>query len=623
MKKTPLICGLIAILALLPAASAGYNDFSLSFGSWQNYWNGYQWVTPGYWSYPYYGYYGYYGYAPTYYAQAYPDYVYPAVQQHTTNIVYVQQSQPYQDTSSVVYQSPSDTGYSQSSQVSAQVRCGDGWCSSGETKENCPGDCSPAPYCGDGACSNGETSSSCPYDCKAAVQVSNSYCGDGRCSSSETKYTCPDDCGPAPYCGDGTCSGAETRYNCPEDCGLAPYCGDGKCDKAETKYNCARDCGLPDYCGDGSCNGVETKYSCPRDCGLPSCVAPKGSEGDKTCDDRQILKCESGLWRFEKSVQCCDDSDCPSTGAYECSHNVCQRVGLCGDGLCTDGEKPANCPADCGSLFPLCNTCQIQRAYCGDGICNDDETQRSCPQDCGQVRIPYCGDGVCDLKTENQANCPQDCGRQIRHSLLLTASDECFEIEQGKSMAFRIILINAGEAFEELSMRASGQGAAWASLPASIVLAPNGSRVVEIVVNVPLNAGPGLYDINVNARNEEVSGSAVLHVDVRLPSTGSIIVTNQTTTTGAGPTGGFVLGELKVPDWAAAMIIALVVACIILVLLIRRQNGLDVDTRLLSISKKVKEPVLTPDGGIRSGLFSNQGFGSSRDGRFRRFYLKD
>jgi len=589
--KKPLILGVcVALLAMLPMASA--SSLSLSWSSWHNYWNGYQWVTPGY---------GYYPYYPTYYRYTSPSYFYPTVQQHTTNIINVQQPQPHQESTVIIYSSP--TQGSQGSQVSAQARCGDGWCSAGETKENCPGDCSPAPYCGDGACGNGETVSSCPHDCK---QVSNSYCGDGTCSKGETKQNCPDDCGAAPYCGDQKCSGAETKQSCPEDCGLAPYCGDNKCDLAESKYNCPQDCGLPSYCGDNACDRTETKYSCPRDCGYPECSSPKGSEGDKTCDDGEILTCEKGLWQFEKSVQCCDDSDC--SDGYECEHNSChretERINICGDGLCTDGETPRNCPIDCGSVAPACGTCPVTR-YCGDGTCNNGETYQSCPQDCRQVRTSYCGDGVCDLSKESQQNCPQDCGYALRHSIVVTASDECSEIEQGNSSKFKVIMANTGDAIEELSLSASGPAAAWASYPKSVVLVPNSSRVVDVTISVPEGTQPGLYNMNLKAQNSKVTGTALLRVDVRLPLE-EIVITNQTTTAGnrqEAPTGGLLVGNVRIPDWALVVIVALGIACIVLIILIRRTSDVTVGTRLTAISQKVKEPVLTTDGGFRRLYF--------------------
>ena len=62
------------------------------------------------------------------------------------------------------------------------------------------------------------------------------------------------------------------------------------------------------------------------------------------------------------------------------------RIGTCNDHLCTGGETPANCPADCDE--------------CGNGICRANETVFNCPQDCA-----VCGDGICSPGEF----CDQDC----------------------------------------------------------------------------------------------------------------------------------------------------------------------------------------------------------------------
>ncbi len=91
--------------------------------------------------------------------------------------------------------------------------CGDNVCSvsAGESEFNCREDCA-SPVCGDGYCDSGETSQNCLADCPAAPA-----CGDGSCNGNETTASCPGDC-PASQCGDGVCNGNETAGSCPGDC---------------------------------------------------------------------------------------------------------------------------------------------------------------------------------------------------------------------------------------------------------------------------------------------------------------------------------------------------------------------------------------------------------------------
>lgn len=62
----------------------------------------------------------------------------------------------------------------------------------------------------------------------------------------------------------------------------------------------------------------------------------------------------------------------------------------CNDGLCSYGETPSSCYADCDT--------------CNNGICRANENVYNCWQDCG-----YCNDGVCS-PNETASSCPEDCG---------------------------------------------------------------------------------------------------------------------------------------------------------------------------------------------------------------------
>ena len=568
---------------------------------WKNYWNGYNWVTPTLYYPTYSTYYPYYRYRSGYAYDIGYGYNTGCTAQSCTNIVVVKQEKQTEPT------------YSKSStQSPTSTRCGDGWCSGSETQYSCPADCRPLSYCGDGVCNNGETESSCYYDC--APKQPAPYCGDGICNGGETKYSCQTDCGQPPYCGDGVCNGAETKQTCPEDCGLAPYCGDGNCDRDESRYNCAKDCGLPPYCGDGKCDPDESPYTCSLDCGEPKCTNPSGEEGEETCRDRQKLVCRDGNWQFEQSVQCCGDGDCPS--GYKCSGNRCELRTYCGDGRCLDAENPYNCPVDCAAILPAppvpCRqpSCQLQ-SYCGDGVCNGDETCQSCPGDCGSCA--RCGDGVCNLQTENQQTCPEDCGEQARHFIELGVLDECHEIVQGGNGSFTLIASNKGNVPETLTLEVGGDMAPWIHQPGSVTIAPNAVETWKLEIRVPESMAPGLYDIPVTARNGNVQDSTILHVDVRLPAPETPLemvgeAENRTEEAGgnrtiAAPTGAIVIGDVLIPDWILILGILALITLLFIFLLSSRSTGESAaHKRLGVISHKVKEPILTPDGGSGSEI---------------------
>jgi hypothetical protein len=68
------------------------------------------------------------------------------------------------------------------------------------------------------------------------------------------------------------------------------------------------------------------------------------------------------------------------------------------------------------------------------------------------------------------------------------------------------------------------------------------------------------------------------------------------------PSGGLLIGNVRIPDWALVVIAILGIACVVLIILIRR-TSYTVGTRLTAISQKVKEPVLATDGGFRKLYF--------------------
>lgn len=72
-------------------------------------------------------------------------------------------------------------------------------------------------FCGDGFCTQGETCDQCPEDCGDCAEE---FCGNGLCGPAENCALCQQDCGEcAGGCGNGICQEDEGCEVCPEDCG--------------------------------------------------------------------------------------------------------------------------------------------------------------------------------------------------------------------------------------------------------------------------------------------------------------------------------------------------------------------------------------------------------------------
>lgn len=215
--------------------------------------------------------------------------------------------------------------------------------------------------CGDDRCTSGETRTNCPEDC--------STCGDRVCDPGEDKENCPKDC---IVCGDDVCDPGENRANCPDDCAR---CGDNVCDINENKKNCPEDCVI---CGDGVCDCQEItglhETTCPEDC--VKC-------GDDVCDTP-----------YEDAITCAQD--CNVCGDEVCgpSENVTcpQDCAVCGNGECETGENKTSCAKDCvvcgdsvcdpQELIGLHETtCAQDCNVCGDKVCDYGES-KTCPNDC-------------------------------------------------------------------------------------------------------------------------------------------------------------------------------------------------------------------------------------------------
>eukprot|EP00903_Cladosiphon_okamuranus_P020129 g18483.t1 len=150
----------------------------------------------------------------------------------------------------------------------------------------CDPDPDHKPECGNGFCEEGETRLDCPQDCTHH----NSVCGNGICETIGNQDIV-DSLGGTTY----HVNMYENEYNCPVDCPK-----DNPDPNLDVTSDVTGSCFMRDeecdnLCGDGICTGTDTCESCPRDCGecLPVagdgvCSYPFESAGVGDCDGSSI-----------------------------------------------------------------------------------------------------------------------------------------------------------------------------------------------------------------------------------------------------------------------------------------------------------------------------------------------
>ncbi|HLC45249.1 MAG TPA: hypothetical protein VJI67_00075, partial [archaeon] len=167
------------------------------------------------------------------------------------------------------------------------IECGDRKCDSGEqclkyydscgaTAYSCVStrDCLEKGFCGDGVCTSEESREVCSTYCEAGIGSV-----PGKCYTN--CFTgCDSDCRPKEICGDGVCQ--ESEKSCKTSCAQAVVRGgfDEEAIKSQTEQcesycstNCPRDCDIEKrYCGDGVCEDYEKQKVCEASA-CPPCPA--------------------------------------------------------------------------------------------------------------------------------------------------------------------------------------------------------------------------------------------------------------------------------------------------------------------------------------------------------------
>jgi hypothetical protein len=221
-------------------------------------------------------------------------------------------------------------------------------CCAGLTTASCQ---TEGPGSGSGSVACGEPL----FDCAICVRE----CGDGECTTGENRCNCPDDC---------TGSGHDAGPNCHEDgepfdppselrdrIVIPPEAAEQLCCTYSASLVWVRSgptCDLSSgqmeclgSCGDFVCDEDEAPCTCPHDCATATegCLsAGMGYEGGSLfptpacCPGLQAVRVVALITESEHYGEC---------APLNCECYVC--LGECGNGVCDDGEDRCLCPADC------------------------------------------------------------------------------------------------------------------------------------------------------------------------------------------------------------------------------------------------------------------------------------
>ncbi len=301
----------------------------------------------------------------------------------------------------------------------SQGFCGDGACGTGETSQNCPGDCI---ICGDGVANGGEACDG--TDLKDETCISKGFSGgDLACYANCTLNV--EDCSGSvnQVCGDGMVTGSEVC-----DCGP-----DGVCTSPIELNNTECDSSDIGYAGGtlGCMPGCLTfNVSLCYSSGGP---LPPGPENETTNQTNQ-----SGGGPYNPGLL----TDCELSGLY-CVPSMwaCQDVGgsyypqsthVCNSHLeycCTAQVTEVTCTSLSGTVCPWdapCTTATVESKdgpCCVVGTCEESNVGCASNDDCPAGRI--CNSvGMCVIESSSECNDDDDCGsgRECSAGRCVTAS---------------------------------------------------------------------------------------------------------------------------------------------------------------------------------------------------------
>ncbi|MCH7902659.1 hypothetical protein IIC68_02815 [archaeon] len=179
---------------------------------------------------------------------------------------------------------------------------------------------------------------------------------------------------------------------------------------------------------------------------------------------------------------------------------------VCGDGTCEAGENSCSCPEDCGSCSG-----EVSGAVCSAFYCTENNI-------CAIEKIPNCcGNDLCEESgdyTEGFGNCPADCEpRNVNIEII--SPEPGYKARYGEELLYKAIADADGRSIAGIKVKVSGPFDQF-------TLFNDGKHDDEgFSDNVfggynTIQAGttPGLWDVNFFTLFRNVTGNAVIQIEV-------------------------------------------------------------------------------------------------------------